>query len=68
MSDRAALAYLFASGAAAICILDDGTLKASAKLDRHAAMVPEACAIAVSRQARREAGAVAHAALFRISS
>ena len=59
MSDRGALAYLFASGAAAICILDDGTLKASAKIDPHAALIfwlPQACCIAVSRQARREAG------------
>jgi hypothetical protein len=39
MTDRAALAYLTASGAAAICILDDGAIKAGAKLDRHAALI-----------------------------
>jgi hypothetical protein len=59
MTDRAALAYLTASGATAISVLDDGTIKAGSKLDRHAAMVwwlPEASAIAVSRQARKIAG------------
>jgi hypothetical protein len=57
MTDRAALAFLTASGATAICILDDGTIKAG-KVDRRAVMVfwlPEGQAIAVSRQARKEA-------------
>jgi hypothetical protein len=57
--DRAALAYLIASGATAISIFDDGAIKAGAKLDGRAVMVfwlPEAAALAVSRQACREAG------------
>jgi hypothetical protein len=58
MDDRAALNYLVSSGAAAICILNDGTLKAG-KVDPCAAMIfwlPAEHAIAVSRLARREAG------------
>jgi hypothetical protein len=59
MTDGAALAYLVASGAAAISILDDGSIKAGAKLDRRAVMawrLPEAQAITVSRTARKIAG------------
>jgi hypothetical protein len=58
MSDRAALSYLAASGATAISIFNDGTIRAG-KLDRHAALIfwlPSDYALAVSRQARREAG------------
>jgi hypothetical protein len=58
MTDRAALAYLTASGATAISIRDDGTIKAG-KVDPGAVMVwwlPADHAIAVSRAARRIAG------------
>jgi hypothetical protein len=59
MTDRAALAYLIASGATAICILDDGSIKASAKLPRRTVVawwLPEAAAITVSRAARKLTG------------
>src|SRR6516165_6463330 len=58
MTDRAALAYLTASGATAISILDDGMLKMGKLGQRTVAAwwLPEAAAIPVSRAARKIAG------------
>jgi len=58
--DKAAIDYLIASGASCVSVLADGTIKAGPKPDRAAVSawwLPEDKVIAVSRQARREAGA-----------
>jgi hypothetical protein len=57
--DKAAIDYLITSGASCVCVLADGTIRAGSKPDRSAVSIwwlPEAKAIAVSRQARRDVG------------